>query len=202
VRTKKARQAQEKVFTKKIDHLRWARRPNQKRRFSFPHLRYGEVKRVLLDRYDGFDADRPDLHILLHARAPCFKNYDDRVEALLDDIEEWAPQIPKQEADRLAAEIAASPLNWKADTIARALQVDYKTRERLCLRTIGSVDVSKREWAALRKIRHRQGVALARRKRGMRTREQWRRDVRQGSVKQILAQQGIPPSTYYYRFKK
>jgi hypothetical protein len=26
--------------------------------------------------------------------------------------------------------------------------------------------------------------------------------VRQGSVKQMLAHEGIPPSTYYYRLKK
>jgi hypothetical protein len=79
------------------------------------------VKKVLLDRYDGYDADRPDLRILLHARALCFRDYNDRVEALLDDIGDWAPRIPKQEANDLATEIAMNPLKWKADPIARAL---------------------------------------------------------------------------------
>jgi hypothetical protein len=159
------------------------------------------VIKVLLDRYDGRDADKQDLRLLLHARAKCFRNYEDRVQALLEDIEQWAPHLSQRARLELAKEISERPLTWKADTLARALRVDKATRDRLKLKSIGAVDFLKRDRAAARREENRRRAERNRRARGALAREEYVRIRQEKSVRRLLADQGVPASTHYYKLK-
>ena len=60
----------------------------------------------------------------------------------------------------------ARPRRYRADTVARALNVTYAERQRLGLTTIGAIDVSASGRALLRKRRSKKRKADARRAKG------------------------------------
>lgn len=139
-------------------------------------VRLGHVRKLLRDRYGATlpndDAGAEDLRLLLHVKAHCYRA-DRRLKALSDEIELSAPWLVNGSAVKLAAEIAKSPIKFKADTLGRMLNLDWTTRERLRLWQIGAVDMP----ADIRKIRRRQRNAERmehlRRAAGCKTRDQY-----------------------------
>lgn len=117
-------------------------------------VRLGHVRRLLRDRYGATlpddDAGAEDLRILLHVKALCYAP-ERREKALANETGVVAPWLANGRAIKLASEIAIKPIKLKADTIGRALNVDWKTRERLKIWQIGAVDLP----ADIRKIRRR-----------------------------------------------
>jgi hypothetical protein len=68
----------------------------------------------------------------------------------------WAPWVPADQAERLAKRVAAKPRKWRADSMARELNVTKAERDALGLTTIGAVDFTKRQRTKAAKDRRSQ----------------------------------------------
>jgi hypothetical protein len=130
-------------------------------------IRFGHVKRLLLDRYGVVlpddDAGAEDLRILLHVEANAYQP-ERRDKVLLGEIELRAPWMPADEA-QLASAIALKPLKVTSEWLGLALNVNSATRERLGIWQIGAVDLDakgrnerrrQRDRERKRQARHRQ----------------------------------------------
>lgn len=138
-------------------------------------VRLGHVRKLLQHRYGPTlpddDAGREDMRILLHVKAGCYRP-ERRMQALISEIEILAPWL-NGEAGKVAAEIAAKPLNLKSDTIGRMLNLDWHTRDKLRLWQIGAVDLDTEARKERRKLRHRQWMKDIRRDQGAKPRAKY-----------------------------
>src|SRR5262249_45583678 len=83
------------------------------------------------------------------------------------------PHIPTERQRELAEEIAANPIRWGSEKMARALQVTIAERDLLGLCTIGAIDMTKAERKARQRKRRNEAKAKDRHKKGGRTREEY-----------------------------
>jgi hypothetical protein len=77
-------------------------------------------------------------------------------------VRRWAPWHSDDETVALIYQVAPKPLKWTADKLAERLGLDYATRTRLGITTIGAVDCKKakaRETAQEAFRRAREGSA-------------------------------------------
>jgi hypothetical protein len=112
------------------------------------HLRWRELQRLLRYRYGVVMPDtaeaRRDLEILICYAVLTGKKVQHQAELL-------APWLGEDEIDHLAAH--QRPVLHKADDLAERLDLRYCDRQRLAIRTIGSVDVNQAERDRLRRQR-------------------------------------------------
>jgi len=104
-------------------------------------LRLANLYALFRDRYAGGplpddDAGLDDLLILLHHLGVT----DDAATRMRSVARVWAPWLDRAALEKMIAEVTDKPLKWRADTLARRLGVDYQTRQRLELWTIGAID--------------------------------------------------------------
>lgn len=85
----------------------------------------------------------------------------------------WARWLPAGEAKAIAARVAANPMKFTADTVAWRIGLTDAIRTRLDIRTIGAIDMNKRQRAARRKERDRIAKAQRRRAKGAKLRVQY-----------------------------
>jgi hypothetical protein len=178
--------------------VKFKERKKPKRKYSPASLRLGEVRRILFDRYGGYDADHEDLRILLHCRAKAAP-YHRRKRVVLEEIETWASWMPDVERAVLAHEIVFNVIVWSAAKLGHALKLTLDDRERLGIKTIRPYDLTAREFRAYQKKRKRMNVTKRRRAQGKRTREQYFTDLAlasKSSAKPWLLI-GISRPTYY-----
>jgi hypothetical protein len=111
------------------------------------HLRWRELQRLLRHRYGVVMPDtaeaRRDLEILVGYAVLTGKKPSHQADL-------WAPWLPEDEANHLAVRC---PVLHKADDLAERLRLRYCDRQRLAIRTIGSVDVDQAERDRLRRQR-------------------------------------------------
>ena len=168
------------------------------------HLRAKETRKVLQRRYGFYlpadDAGDEDLRIFLNVRAHCYAKHD-RERLILNQALMFAPWLQEDAARELAQQIAAAPEFLSAMAISEALNISCQEHEALQLRHLqpvgdaaGVADYKVR----CRRIRDRRATMARRRKRGMQTREAYRRAVK--SAEPWIAA-GIPRSTWW-RWKK
>jgi hypothetical protein len=117
------------------------------------NVRIRELERVIADRYGAAlsddDAGMDDLFImanhLAHLDAP-----DRRILAW---VRRWAPWHGDDKTAALIEAVLRKPLKWTADRLAQRLGLDYATRTRLAITTIGAVDCKKAKRVKLRRKR-------------------------------------------------
>jgi hypothetical protein len=119
--------------------------PEKPEDLRLAHLRWSELKRLMRHRYrtqmpDTFEARR-DLDILIGYAVLTGKKPQHIAEI-------WAPWLPEDEADHLAAH--QRPVLHRADDLAERLDLTYFDRQKLAIHTIGAVDCDKAERERLR----------------------------------------------------
>lgn len=118
------------------------------------HYRLRDLEVLYTDRFgerhlpndpDGYDA------LFVMANHLAFQNGP--VRRIMSWVRQWAPWHSQEETERLIDQVLDRTVTWKADALADRLRVDYDTRMRLKIRTIGATDKKKRARTLLRKKR-------------------------------------------------
>ncbi|MBR1156585.1 hypothetical protein [Bradyrhizobium sp. JYMT SZCCT0428] len=139
-------------------HTEIARRYGDKRKrepFSIAAKRVSELTRLFAARYRGAlpddDAGRDDAFVMVHHLA-CRPDAERRIPLWLGL---HAPWMAVGEIRDLTATAIAKPFRWKADKLAKRLNLIEADRQRLGITTIGAVDVDKAARLTRRKERAR-----------------------------------------------
>jgi hypothetical protein len=136
------------------------------------------------------DAGREHLHILLdHYRHK-------GLEWLGRIIACRAPWMPDDERDALLDEVDRHPRFWRAQALAKALNLTLAVRDDLKLRTVGAVDASRAKRKRLSKQRKSQKWHAKQRAAGKRTRAQYLADVKKDPKKRSIAKQAAAPDPW------
>jgi hypothetical protein len=165
---------------------------------SMSALRLADLRRVYAARYGRTlpddDAGRDDASILAHhlywAGPP--EGAGKRIRA---GYEIAAPWMTSPEVAEIVAKITDRPIRWKADTLAKVLNLTEAERRRLHVRTIGAVDMSKAERLQARKLRDRQNKRTKRRAKGAKPRAEYEAKSK-NRIKPWIAL-GISRATWY-----
>jgi hypothetical protein len=152
--------------TQKAQHREIARRHRRRKRRSpkFPNLRKRELERLFVERYGkpqlpDDDAGRGDLRVMADHLAQLGEGHIWRF------ARTWARWADDGEVDELIGQVGPGK-RWKADALAKELGLDYATRTRLNIRTIGAVDRTKAQRARRGKKRKAAAEAARRAKAG------------------------------------
>jgi hypothetical protein len=129
-----------------IEQRRRQRKPSSPKK----NVRICDLERIYADRYGPVlpddDAGRDDLFVmanhLAHLDAP-----DRRISAF---VRRCAPWHGDDNTAELIEAVIAKPLKWRADKLAQRLGLDYATRTRLGITTIGAIDCKKAKRGRLR----------------------------------------------------
>ena len=128
----------------RFDHRVIAQKYRQRKR---PHpktnVRIADLERFIVDRYGptlpNDDAGTDDALIMLHHLA----HRADPERRMRAWLRERAPSFSKPLINRLITKAMRKPLKWKADKLAKVIGLDYATRTRLGITTIGAIDFGK-----------------------------------------------------------
>jgi hypothetical protein len=164
-------------------------------------IRVAEINRFFIDKYQGLlpddDAGRDDARVMLDHLAMMSGNQPARMNAWL---RLWAPWMPADEVTNLITNVIAKPIKRKADTLGARLGLREADRTRLRITTVGSVDVTKAEREAARRVRKRQAKQEKRRAKGTLTRQEYEQRAINRAKPWIAA--GISRRTWYRRQSK
>jgi hypothetical protein len=184
--------------TKPKPARRMPRLARVRRKFSMTVLRCNELNRIFRDRYGEWnvpndDAGRDDVQIMAHHLIK--RSADARlVRQWIDANAAW---MTADEAGDLIERITSRPIRWRADTLAKRLNLTEADRSRLGIRTIGAVDMSKEERKQRRKRAQRERDRRNRKARGAKPRAEYEA----GSANQTRpwCELGISRRTWYRR---
>jgi hypothetical protein len=118
--------------------------------------------------------------------------------ALARVLRKRLPWMDEAEFRDLVAGAFEDPRFWGAQELAHALQLTDKRRTDLKIKTIGSIDVSKRQRKKRRKVKNREQHTAVRRAKGVKPREQYLAENTTNRDKPWLALK-ISKATYYRR---
>jgi hypothetical protein len=154
-------------------------RERRRRPVSIVTLRLAELNRLLTDRHGGEvladdDAGRDDVMIVAHHMASCTGGQPRKTAAW---IALRAPWMASGEVEAIIAGAIAKPRRWRADTLAKRLNLTEADRRRLRITTIGAVDFNQAarhaRQKARKKARDRQRAAAKRTSAGKTPRADW-----------------------------
>jgi hypothetical protein len=156
------RPARQKEIKRRHDRDKRAKQ----RKSTFGTIRVNELTRLFQWRY-GFelsddDAGREDAFVMVNALLWC-PAAERRVPHWLSL---WCPWMPADECAALMKRVFAKPIKWRADTIAKRMNLMDADRKRLGITTIGAVDLTKEQRAARRKEKDRLNKERTRREAG------------------------------------
>jgi hypothetical protein len=181
-------------------HAEIARRYDRKRdieRVSIAALRVADLQRLFFARYGRLlpddDAGRDDAFIMAQhlAKRP---NSERRILAWLSLNCPWMNQADVQ---KLTAKAINKPIRWRADKLAKRLNLMEAERQRLGITTIGAVDLDQAQRTKRRKEAKRQAMAAARRAKGATPRAEYEaKSVSRAKPWEAL---GISRRTWYRR---
>lgn len=156
-----------------------------------PRLRITELQRIFVMYYGAKrlpddDAGRADLRLM----ADHLAQIDPRL--IRPWAAAWMPMLPATELDALIAEVGIGR-RWKADALARELGLDFASRARLKIKTIGAIDCGKAKRMTLRRRKRIAADRARRAKAGARPHAQ--------SAEHLMPwiEAGISRATYYRR---
>jgi hypothetical protein len=138
---------------------------------SIAALRIAELGRLYIARYGHVlpddDAGRDDALIMAHhlAKRP---DAERRIPAWLSL---WAPWMTAAEVATMVTRALTKPLRWRADTLAKRLNLNEAERQRLHIVTIGACDLIKSQRIARRRERARHRDCGRRRLKGVKPRD-------------------------------
>jgi hypothetical protein len=137
---------------RQIDRLARRRKSRKRSAFQMSAIRIAELNRLFAARHGSTlpddEAGRECVwiaanHLILLPGVPSVRLF------------EWAklhaPWLTTAELEQLLADAASKTQIWTADGLAWRLKLTYADRQALKIKTIGSIDVNKRERAKLRK---------------------------------------------------
>jgi hypothetical protein len=137
-------------------------------------------------------ADSDDFHTFLVAWLWHNKrNTKDPVGALMEAATRMGGNITEEQAEEIIQEAATTRQCRSADALARFLRLTYAKRVFYAVKTIGSIDVNKRQRARRRKEQARVAAQNRRKVRGARPQSESARR------KRPWKQDGVGRSTYY-----
>jgi hypothetical protein len=133
-------------------------RERRQRPISILALRLAELNRLLTARHGGEvladdDAGRDDVVLVAHHLARCDVDPARRIASW---IQLRAPWMPAGEVEQVISRVTANPLRWRADSLARRLNLTEAERRRLRITTVGAVDCDREQRAAARLARKRE----------------------------------------------
>ena len=168
-------------------------------------LRFGDVRKLIIHRYGPAgcpddDAGRPDLMELLYLASLAPAGADKKVANL---TELYAPWMQPDEAEALIQHLSITPNYQKlrtAEELGRILHLTNADRERLKLWRIRPFDITAEQLAEQAKERQRARREVARRKRGIRSREAYLAEL--ASRPKPWVAEGISQRTWQRRQKK
>ena len=111
------------------------------------------------------------------------------------------PWMDEAEFQSFIAEAYAEPRFWPAQELAQALQLTDLRRSDLKVKTIGSIDVSKRQRKKRRKVKDKADHAAVRRANGVKPRDEWLAEHTTNKDKPWEAE-NISRATYFRRLAK
>jgi hypothetical protein len=118
------------------------------------YIRIRELERLFFDRYGAMlpndDAGLDDIFVMANHLA----HLDEPHQRITVWLRRWAPWHGEDKTVALIRSVTPKPLKWRADVLARQLGLDYATRMRLRITTIGAIDCGKAKRAALRRKRN------------------------------------------------
>jgi hypothetical protein len=117
-------------------------------------------------------ADTADLDRWLIAWVWHNRKATDQIWSVMEAAKRMGGKVTEAEASAIIEEASITRKHKSADDLARFLGVTYEQRQKLCLSTIGSINVGKRARKELRKRRWRLNAERRRRGRGMRPQSQ------------------------------
>jgi hypothetical protein len=132
-------------------HYEIARHYKRKRK-PYADLRIEEIECVMRGRYGDI---LPDDEI-----GRCFvfvlANHMGEAGRIRVMLANYAPWYPEDDGDELIRRVERRRTKWRADTLAKFLNVTYAERAEHGLRTIGACDMPKKERTKLRRERYRE----------------------------------------------
>jgi hypothetical protein len=170
----------------------------RKRRSSIPpQFRIRDLSILFTARYGGEllpddDSGRGDLEIIAHHLA----HLSEPARRIRSWAELRAPWIASGELASIIDQVLERPIRWKADTIARKLNVTAAERAARNITTIGAIDETAEQREAKRKQTNRDRMAAKRRAAGIAPRVRFE----PGSKPWEIA--GISESTWRRRRRK
>jgi hypothetical protein len=184
-------------------HAEIARRYDTKAKrepFSLAAKRISELKRLFAARYRGHLPDDAAGRIAAFVMAHHLAYGPDAGRRIPLWLGLKAPWMSEAEVADLTAKVVAKPLRWRADKLAKRLNLCDAERRRLGITTIGAVDVDKAERIARRKESARQRMDRHRRATGV----QRRADYEAKSLNRTRPWEamGISRRTWYRRHSK
>ena len=133
-------------------HREIARRHRRRGKLK-TNVRLRELERVFADRYGPVlpddDAGRDDIFVLVNHLAH-LAGAERKIHARVSRL---APWMGDDQTAALIEMVMPKPMKWTADQLAERIGLDYATRTRLRITTIGAVDCQKAKRARLRKKR-------------------------------------------------
>lgn len=171
---------------------------SQKRgQFSITAVRIAELKRLFASRYGRTlpddDSGRDDAFVMSNHLA-LRPDAERRIQLWLDL---WAPWMGENEVRSLTARVVAKPIRWRADKLARRLNLHELERQSLGITTIGAVDVDKETRLTRRKERARLREQRRRRAQGAQERAEY--EARSIARQKPWEALGISRRTWYRR---
>jgi hypothetical protein len=168
---------------------------------SITALREAELNREFTDRYRAHvlpddDAARDDIELMLHHLA---RRAGDPAHRIAKWIDQRAPWFTGVDRATMVERVLATPLKFKADTVAKRIGLTAERRARLNIRTIGAIDQTAAEREAASKARKREAKRKSRRAGGMKPRAEYLAT----SVERAKPweQEGVSRRTWYHRQK-
>lgn len=184
-------------------HNEIARRYNrgQKREpFSVAAVRVAELTRLFASRYGrqlpDDDSGRDDAFVMVNHLS--LRPHAERRIPLWLGL--WAPWMGEDEINALIARVIAKPIRWRADKLARRLNLFEQERQKLVITTIGAVDVDKAARLARRREKARLRQKQQRRANGAQDRDEY--EARSIARQKPWVTLGISRRTWYRRHSK
>jgi len=120
-------------------------------------LRVREMERLFSYRSGRFlpdnNAARSDIQLVAHHLA---NRPTAQVKHIVDWCRRWAPWMPTDEAEAIAAASLGAPRHFTADVLGALLRVTLRERISLEIRTIGSYETTKADREKMRKAKSRE----------------------------------------------
>jgi hypothetical protein len=143
------------------------RRRKRGQRPSIATLRICELNRLFFTRYRGRrlpndDDGRDNIFIMVNHLVMLA----DPQLRTRDWFRQWAPWFSEREAESLIERTIIRPIKWKADTLAKRLNLADAERSKLAIKTIGAIDCTKAQRASKRRQQKRLAKEAKRRAAG------------------------------------
>jgi hypothetical protein len=170
---------------------------------SMSALRLAELRRLFFSRYGRSlpddDAGRDDALIMAHHLAWAGPRHaaGKRIRAGYEIAAPWAAS---PEVAEIVTKVTDRPIRWKADTLAKVLNLTEAERKRLHIRTIGAIDCTKDERKQARKLYQRQRKRAERRAKGAKPRTEYEAKSKNRTKPWIAL--GISRATWYRKSRE